>query len=140
MHALQPFEIDIHHVTAVQESNVNERTWHIACFPKTSTEASWVEMAVTKKKCSARIFLRGKSTPAPTYSTLWQNIRFNHEEHMLFLFCSDDIERCAKGSRCKWIILYFDTLERPPIPTIWPVKIGTNFTYSKIVALENAGF
>ena len=59
---------------------------------------------------------------------------------MKFFFCSDDIERCIKGSRCKWVIPYSDTQERPPIPTIWPVKIGTNLTCSKIVALGNAGF
>ena len=30
--------------------------------------------------------------------------------------------------------------QKPPIPPIWPVKIGTNLTRSKIFALENAGF
>ena len=97
-------------------------------------------MAVTKKKCTARIVLHGKSIPAPTYSGLWQNVRFNCEEHMQFFFCSNDIERYVKGSRRNWVILYSDTLERPPIPTIWLVKIGTNLTHSEIVALKNAGF
>ena len=59
---------------------------------------------------------------------------------MQFFFCSDDIERGIKGSRRKWVIPYFDTLERPPIRTIWPVKIGANLTHSEIVALENTGF
>jgi hypothetical protein len=30
--------------------------------------------------------------------------------------------------------------QKPPIPPIWPVKIGTNLTRSEIFALENAGF
>jgi hypothetical protein len=30
--------------------------------------------------------------------------------------------------------------ERPPIPFVWPVKIGTNLTRPEIVKLENAGF
>jgi hypothetical protein len=30
--------------------------------------------------------------------------------------------------------------ERPPIPLVWPIKIGTNLTRPKIVKLENAGF
>ena len=55
---------------------------------------------------------------------------------MQFFVCTNDIERCVKGSCCKWVI----PLERPPIPTIWPVKIGTNLTHSKIDALENVGF
>ena len=59
---------------------------------------------------------------------------------MQFFFCSDDIERYVKSSRRKWVIPYSDTLERPPIPTIWPVKIGTNLTHTEIVAIENAGF
>ena len=59
---------------------------------------------------------------------------------MQFFFCSDDIERCVKGSRRNWIIPYSDTQERPPVPTIWLVKIGTNLTYGEIVSLENAGF
>ena len=75
-----------------------------------------------------------------TYSRLWCNVRFNCEKQMQFFFCSDDIKRCIKGSRRKWVIPYSDTHERPPIPTIWLVKIGTNLTYSKIVALENTRF
>ena len=62
------------------------------------------------------------------------------QEQMQFFFCSDNIERCVKGSRHKWIIPYSDTQERPPVPTVWPVKIGTNLTHNEIVALENAGF
>ena len=140
MHASPPFETDICYVSAIQESNVNERIGHIARVSKTSAKACWAQMAVTKKKCTARIVLHGKSTPAPTYSGLWRNVKFNCEEHMQFFFCSDNIERCVKGSRRKWVIPYSDTLERPPILTIWLVKIGTNLTHSEIVALENAGF
>ena len=75
-------------------------------------------MAETKKKCTACIVLYGKSTSAPTYFGLWSNVRLNCEEQMEFFFCSDDIERCVKDSRRKWVILYSDTLERPLVPTI----------------------
>ena len=50
VHALLPSGTNICHVTAVEESNVNERTWHIARIPKTSAKACWAQMAVTKKK------------------------------------------------------------------------------------------
>ena len=76
-------------------------------------------MAVTKKKCTACIVLHRKSTQAPTYSGLWRNVRLNREEQMQFFFCSSDIERCVKGSNRKWVILYSDTLERSPVPTIF---------------------
>ena len=137
---LPPVGTNIRHITTVQESTINEKTWHIACIPKTSAKACWAQMAATKKKCTARIVLHGKSTPAPTYSGAWRNVRLNREEQMQFFFCSDDIERCVKGSYRKWIISYSDTQERPPVPTISLVKIGTNLTRSEIVALENAGF
>ena len=93
---LPPVEIDIRRITAVLESTVNEKTWHIAHVPKTSTKACWAQMEVTKKKCTARIVLHGKSTPAPTYSGAWRNMRLNRKEQMQFFFCSDDIERCVR--------------------------------------------
>ena len=137
---LPPVGTDIRRITAVLESTVNEKTWHVARVLKTSAKACWAQMAVTKKKCTVSIVLHGKSTPAPTYSGAWRNVRLNREEQMQFFFCSDDIERCVKGSHRKWIIPYSNTQERPPVPTVWPVKIGTNLTRSEIVALENAGF
>ena len=131
---------DVHRITTVQESRVNEMAWHIARVPKTSAKAYWAKIAVTKNKCTAHIILYGKSTSAPIYSRLLRNVRKNHEEHLQFFFCADDIERCIKCSRHKWVISYSNTLERPSIPTLWPIKIGTNLTRSKIKALENAGF
>ena len=59
---------------------------------------------------------------------------------MQFIFCADDIEKYVKGSRQKWVFFYSNTLERPSIPTIWPVKIGTNLSHSKIEVLKNVGF
>lgn len=74
-------------------------------------------MAVTKKKCTARIVLNGKSTPAPTYFGVWRNVRVNREERMQF-FCADNIERSVKGTQRKWVIPFSDTQERPPTPFI----------------------
>ena len=47
-------------------------------------------------------------------------------ETIPFFFCADDIERCVKGSRRKWVTRFSDVEGQPPIPAIWPVKIGTN--------------
>ena len=41
MQPLPPVGSDIRRVTAVQESTVNEKTWHIARIPKTSANAFW---------------------------------------------------------------------------------------------------
>jgi hypothetical protein len=53
---------------------------------------------------------------------------------MEFFFCNDDIERCVKGTRRKWV------QSRPDIPSIWPVKIGTNLSTKEILDLESIGF
>jgi hypothetical protein len=55
-------------------------------------------------------------------------------EVMEFFFCNDDIECCVKGTRPKWIE------SRPDIPSIWPLKIGTNLSAKEILDLESAGF
>jgi hypothetical protein len=40
------------------------------------------------------------------------NYRKNKTERMQFFFCKDDIERCVKGTRRKWVI------SRPEVPDI----------------------
>ena len=58
----------------------------------------------------------------------------NKLERMQFFFCNDDIERCVKGTKRKWV------KSRPEVPKVWPVKVGTNLTQREILALESAGF
>jgi hypothetical protein len=55
-------------------------------------------------------------------------------EVMEFFSCNDDIECCIKGTRQKWV------LSRPDIPSIWPMKIRTNFSTKEIFDLESVGF
>jgi hypothetical protein len=130
----------ISHVTAVEETRVNVKEWHIARLPKTSAKCCWAQRAVTKKKCTERIVRGAKSTPAPTYTGLWHSTRRNVKETTEFFFCSDDIHRCVKGSRRKWVVQYSAEQERPSIPDVWPVKLGTNLKQCEILALEAAGF
>ena len=130
----------IRHVSCVQETRVNVKEWHIARLAKNSGKCCWAQRAVTKKKCSERIVRGAKPTPAPTYTGLWHNTRKNLQVSEEFYFCSDDIERCVKGSRRKWVVPYSRQQERPTIPDVWPVKLGTNLKQSEILALEAAGF
>jgi hypothetical protein len=46
----------------------------------------------------------------------------------------------VKGTRRKWVIPYSNIQDRPSIPKIWPVKIGTNLKRTEIDALQVAGF
>jgi hypothetical protein len=75
-----------------------------------------------------------KATAAPTYVGMMDNYKKTRLERHQFFFCNDDINRCVKGSRRRWVASV------PPIPDTWPVKVGTKLTKMEIIALENAGF
>ena len=60
--------LDFRRISAIHESKVNEKLWHIACVPLTSAKCCWAQQAVTKKKCTARIVVNGRSTPTPMYT------------------------------------------------------------------------
>ena len=122
------------HVTGIQEMDCDEREWHMSRLPKSSAKACFAQQVVTKKKCTARIVRNHVSTAAPTYTGLMVNYKKNRNDVMQFFFCNDDIERCVKGTKRKWVISV------PEIPTIWPVKRGTNLSKHEILALEAAGF
>jgi hypothetical protein len=122
------------HVTAIHETACKETEWHIARLPKTSAKAYFAQQAITKKKYEARIVQSNKSTAAPTYTGIIQHAHKMKPEVMEFFFCNDDIERCVRGTRQKWV------QSSPDIPSIWLVKIGTNFSTKEILDLESAGF
>jgi hypothetical protein len=63
-----------------------------------------------------------------------QNAHKKQPKVMEFFFCNDDIEHCVKGTKRKWV------QSRPGIPSIWPVKIGTNLSKKEILDFESAGF
>ena len=122
------------HVTGIQETDCNDRVWHISRLPKCSAKACFAQQAVTKKKCMARIVRNNVATAAPTYTGLMVNYKKNRNDVMQFFFCNDDIERCVKGTKRKWVI------SMPEIPAIWLVKRGTNLSKQEILALEVVGF
>ena len=122
------------YVSAIHESSCKETEWHIARLPKTSAKVCFAQQAITKKKCEAKIVQSNKSTAAPTYTSIMQNAHKKRPETMEFFFYNNDIKRCIKGTKRKWV------QSRPDIPSIWPVKIGTNLSKKKILQLESASF
>ena len=113
-------QVDRYHVTAIEEILCNLARWHIARLPKTFAKAYFALQANTKKKCVARTVQDGKSTAAPTYSGLMENYRKKRLDPQDFFFCSDDIERCVKGTKKNWVVSV------PNVPEVWLVKLGTN--------------
>jgi hypothetical protein len=122
------------HVTAVHETACKETKWYIARLPKTSAKACFAQQAITKKKCEAKIVQGNKPTAAPTYTGVMWNAHKKRPEVKEFFICNDDIERCVKSTKRKWV------QSRPDIPSIWLVKIGTNLSKKEILDLESAGF
>jgi len=53
---------------------------------------------------------------------------------MDFFFCNDNIERCVKGTKRKWVLSKLD------ISTIWHVKKGTGLSQQEILAFEAIEF
>jgi hypothetical protein len=103
-------------------------------LPKTSAKACFAQQAITKKKCEAKIVQGSKPTAAPTYTGIMQNTHKKRPEVMEFFLCNDDIERCVKDTKRKWVE------SRPDIPSIWPVKIRTNLSKKEFLDFESAGF
>jgi hypothetical protein len=122
------------HVTAVHETACKETEWHITRLPKTSAKAYFAQQAITKKKCEAKIVQGSKPTVAPTDTSVIQNSHKKRPEVMEFFFCNNDIERYVKSTKRKWV------QSRPDIPSIWPVKIGTNLSKKEILDFESVGF
>jgi hypothetical protein len=122
-----PQELDRYHVTAIEETVCNPVQWHFARLPKTSTKVFFALQAIAKKKCVARIVQDGKNTVAPTYSGLMENYQKKRLDPRDLIFCSDDIERCVKGTKRDWVVSV------PTIPEVWPVKLGTNLTCKEIL-------
>ena len=102
--------------------------------PRPQQRLASPQQAITKKKCEVKIVQGNKSTAAPTYTGVMQNAHEKRPETMEFFFCNDDIERCVKGMKQKWI------QSRPDIPSIWPLKIGTNLFKKEILHFESVGF
>ena len=91
------------HVTGTQETDCDEREWHISRLLKSSAKACFAQQAVTKKKCTARIVRNNVATATPTYTGLIVNYKKNRNEVMQFFFCNNDIERSVKGTKRKWV-------------------------------------
>jgi hypothetical protein len=122
------------HVTAIHETACKETEWHIARLLKISAKACFAQQAITKKNCKAKIMQSNMATATPTYTEVMEYHQKKMDKVMEFFFCNDDIERCVKGTKRRWV------KSRPDIPNVWPVKIGTNLSRKEILDLEHVGF
>jgi hypothetical protein len=122
------------HVTVACESDCDTSKWHIARISHKSNSKCHAQQRGSNMKCTARI-ARGKNgTPAPTYRG--RKIEYGSKREVVvdFWFCWDDIERCVKGTKRKWII------DWPEVPDVWPVLSGTHLNREETMLLQHSGF
>jgi hypothetical protein len=74
------------------------------------------------------------ATAAPTYTGVMEHHQKKMDKVMEFFFRNDDIERCVKGTKRRWVKC------RSNVPNVWSVKIGTNLSRKEILDLEHASF
>ena len=112
-----PAGLGFHRVTTIQETKVNIYfcLWHIARIPHNSGKSCWANHASTKNKSTTRIVTNNNIVPALTYTGMKHHYRLQSMKRMNFVFCLDDIERCIKGPRKKWIMPFSSGEKKPSI-------------------------
>ena len=118
-----------HHVTRAFESDCDTSKWHIARISHKSNAKCSAQQRTSNMKCMSKIAKGKKRTAAPTYRGRKQEYGTKREVIVDFWFCSDDIHRCVKGSKRKWVI------DWPPVPDVWPILSGTNFSREETLLL-----
>jgi hypothetical protein len=113
---------ELPHVTTALESNCDMSQSHIARISHRSCCKCHAQQRATDVKCTTRIAKGSKGTPTPTYQG--RKTQYGGSKVIVtdFWFCSDDIERCVKGTKHSWV------LDWPQVPDVWPVLSGTNLT------------
>jgi hypothetical protein len=88
---------------------------------------------LSNRRCNAKIAKYKQPTAAPTFTRIQKMFKCKGTEEKQFWFCPNDVNGCV-STRSRWILHY------PPIPDIWPVKVGTNLSQVEVEGLEAAGF
>ena len=126
-----PETLRVHHVSSVLESDCDTSAWHIRRVPSVGKKSCFGQIQKSSKKCTQKLSL---SVPAPVYFGTYHCRPKNKDFHQFFFFCPDDLARCVKSNRRRWVTT------RPDVPDVWPVVRGTNLTQREILRLEEAGF
>ena len=122
------------HVTVAFESDCDTLKWYIARISHKSNAKCQAQQQRSNIKCTSKIAKGKRGTPAPTYRS--QKEEYGSKQVVLadFWFCPDDIARCVKGTKWRWV------LDWPEVPKVWPVLFGTNLNREETLFLQHVGF
>ena len=122
------------HVTVAFESDCDTSKWNIARISHKSNARCQAQQQRSNIKCTSKIAKGKKGTPAPTYRSRKEEYGSKREVLVDFWFCLDDIVRCVKGTKRRWV------LDWPEVPEVWPVLSGTNLNREESLLLQHARF
>ena len=122
------------HVKVAFESDCNTSKWHIARISHKSNTRCQAQQHGSNIKCTSKIAKGKKGTRAPTYYGWKEEYGSKREVVADFWFCPNDIDRCVKGTKRRWV------LDWPEVPEVWPILSGTNLNREETLLLQHAGF
>ena len=122
------------HVTVAFESDCDASKWHIARISHKSIARCQAQQQRSNIKCTSKIAKGKKDTPAPTYRCRKEEYGSKREVLADFWFYPDDIARCVKGTKRRWV------LDWPEVPEVWLVLSRTNLNREETLFLQHAGF
>ena len=133
---------DLVSIVSMPYKKNQSRCLFLAYCPHTHTsgKSCWANHANTKKKCTASIVTNNKSVPAPTYTGMWHHYKLQSMKRTDFVFCPDDIERCVKGPRQKWVMPFSGGKERPPISQYGPSRLEPTSPVRRSSSLKTQDF
>ncbi len=118
----------------VQKLVCGDGVWRIErCAPSSNIHCFTIQRD-SMKHCDAIIIAKKIvcGIPSPYYDGLWSNLkRFAPICHK-FQFFVDDLIQCARGIGRKYCV------DRPLVPSMWPVQIETDLTQFEVTTLEEA--
>jgi hypothetical protein len=88
------------------------------------------------KHCDAIIIAKKTicATPNPCYNGLWFDLKGFAPICHMFWFFEDDLIHCVGGIGRKYFV------DRPLVPSTWPMQVGTDLTQFEVTSLEEVGF
>jgi hypothetical protein len=88
------------------------------------------------KHCDAIIIAKRTvyGIPSPYYDGLWSNLKRSIPIHHKFWFCVNDLTHYVGRTRRKYHV------NRPLLPSTWPMQVGTDLTQFEVIALKEARF
>ncbi len=86
------------------------------------------------KHCDTKITVRKPvhGIPSPCYDGLWSDLKGSAPIYHKFWFCVDDLICYVGGTGKKYCV------DRPLVPLMWLVQVGTNLIQFEVIALEEA--